>query len=243
LNVIRRNAASESEGLRIFELGKIFLPEGNGQGLPDEELHLIALFAGNARPLQWLEQARSFDYFDMKGELDGLLRRFFVDPGELEISRAEAGIDGFIFEWLLDGQPVAEGGKISMGVASSYEIDLDVYYFDISIAALEGRGVKSRYKGVSPYPVVKRDLCLIAGDKVTFADITNLIKKRVKFLESISLFDYYRGGHLGEGERSYTFRLNFRSPKGTLDDDIVDSEIEKILEGLKRDLRVILRSE
>ncbi len=179
----------------------------------------------------------------MKGELDCLLQRFGADPGLLEISNAGTAVDGFIFEWLFDGQPVAEGGKISKGVASRYEIDDDIFYFDISIGALEGVGARRRYNDVSPYPVVKRDLCLIAGEKVTFADITNLIKKRAKFLESISLFDYYQGGHLGEGERSYTFRLSFRSPKGTLDDDIVDAEIEKVLEGLKRDLRVTLRSE
>jgi phenylalanyl-tRNA synthetase beta chain len=243
LNVVRRNIASENEGIRIFELGKIFLPEKNGKGLPDEELHLVVVFAGNSGPLQWLEQTRPFDFFDMKGELDCLLQRFGVDPWVLEISNAGMAVDGFIFEWLFDGQPVAEGGKISKGVASRYEIDDDIFYFDISIDALEGVGARRRYNDVSPYPVVKRDLCLIASEKVTYADITNLIKKRVKFLESISLFDYYRGGHLGEGERSYTFRLSFRSPKGTLDDDIVDAEIEKVLDGLKRDLRVILRAE
>ncbi len=243
LNVVRRNLASESEGLRIFELGKVFIPEKNNKGLPDEELHLLAVLAGNSRPMQWLEQARMFDFFDMKGELDGLLQRFGVDPGALEVLSAGTAVDGFIFEWLSDGQPVAEGGKISKKVASRYEIDDDIFYFDISIEALERTVVRSRYNDVSPYPVVKRDLCLIAGEKVTFADITNLFKKRAKFLESISLFDYYRGGRLGEGERSYTFRLSFRSPKGTLDDDIVDAEIEKVLEGLKRDLKVTLRSE
>lgn len=243
LNVIRRNIASESEGLRIFELGKVFLPEKSGKGLPDEELHLAVVFSGNSEPLQWLEKARPSDFFDMKGELEGLMHRFFVDPAELEISRSGAGVDGFVFEWLFDGRPVAEGGKISKGVASCFEIDNEIYYFDISLDALEGIGAKSRYSDVSPYPVVKRDLCLIAGEKVTFADITNLIKKRAKFLESVSLFDYYRGGHLGEGERSYTFRMNFRSPEGTLEDETVDAEIERVLEGLKRDLKVKLRSE
>jgi phenylalanyl-tRNA synthetase beta chain len=243
LNVIRRNISSELDGLRIFELGKVFIPNTTGKGLPDEELHITALFTGNSRPLQWLEEARSFDFFDMKGELESLLRRLGIEPEKLEVIEPEKSFGGFIFQWLQEGEHIAEGGKLAREVCSRYEIDEDVYYFDVLIDNLEGMSSRSRYSDISPYPVVKRDLCLVAGDKVTFADITNLIKKRAKFLESIFLFDYYRGGHLGESERSYTFRLSFRSPKGTLDDDMVDAEIERILEGLKRELRVALRSD
>lgn len=243
LNVLRRNKATEQEGQRIFELGKTFIRQRESNGLPEEELHLAALFSGCSRPLQWLAKERDTDFFDMKGELEELLVRSGIEPLDLEIVKAEEAVRGFVFEWFSDERKIIEGGKIAREVAERYEIDDDVFYFDISLDAVDQMQSSTRYSDVSPYPVVKRDLCLIAGDKVTFADITNLIKRRAKFLESISLFDYYRGGRLGEGERSYTFRLNFRSSKGTLDDPVVDAEIEKILEGLKRDLGATLRSQ
>jgi len=71
-----------------------------------------------------------------------------------------------------------------------------------------------RYSGISPYPAVKRDLCIVVGGRATCADLQATITRQGKYLESIRLFDYYRGGHLGEGRRSYTFRLSFRSNEG-----------------------------
>ena len=134
-----------------------------------------------------------------------------------------------------------EYGMLARSVTTRFDIDTSVFYFDISMERL--KATSARYSVISPYPAVKRDLCLLANEKVTFGDITNLVKKRAKSLESISLFDYYRDGHIGEGRRSYTFRLGFRSSEGTLDDAAVDREINRILESLKRELQVTLRME
>jgi phenylalanyl-tRNA synthetase beta chain len=243
LNVVRRNSRTEQEALKLFELGKVFIAASDGAGLPSEELHLAAILARNAVPSQWIEQQRPSDFFDMKGALEALLERMGVDPSSLAMSRAGSAEQGYIFNWYNDKELLAEGGMLSKRITSVFDIDSEVFYFDIALEGLKGVGGALHYNQVSPYPVVKRDLCLVAGEKVAFSDIINLIKRRAKYLESISLFDYYRAGHLGEGKRSYTFRLSFRSPDSTLDDAAVDKEIEKFLESLKRDLQVTLRVE
>lgn len=239
LHVVRRNTSGEHEGLRLFEMGKIFLPEA--KGLPSEELRLIALMTRKALPLQWLEAQRAFDYFDLKGELEALLEHIGVKGESLGIVRTDDGDQGYLFKLYNDKVLLGEFGMLSSRVTSRFDIDSPVFYFDISMEGLRAPG--GRYGAISPYPVVKRDLCLIAGEKVTFTDITNIIKKRAKNLETISLFDYYRDGRIEEGRRSYTFRLGFRSSEGTLDDAAVDKEIERILESLKRELQVTLRME
>jgi len=241
LHVVRRNTPGEHEGLRIFEMGKIFIPASNGAGLPTEELHLVALFARKALPLQWLEKQRDFDYFDMKGELEALLGRIGVEMETMQIARTGDPAQGYLFNCYIDNELLVECGMLSSAVTGRFDIDTPIFYFDLSLDGLRTAG--SRFSRISPYPAVKRDLCLIADEKVTFGDITILIRKRAKYLESISLFDYYHGGRIGEGKRSYTFRLGFRSPEGTLDDAAVDREIERILESLKRELQVTLRKE
>jgi len=222
-------------------MGKVFIPASTGTGLPAEELHLIALFVRKALPLQWLEKQRAFDYFDMKGELEALLELIGVQMHTLSISRAGGEEQGYLFNCCSDKELVVEYGMLSRSITSRFDIDTPVFYFDVSMEGL--RAAIGRYSVISPYPAVKRDLCLIANEKVTFGDITNLIKKRAKSLESISLFDYYRDGSIGEGRRSYTFRLGFRSSEATLDDAAVDREIERILESLKREFHVTLRME
>lgn len=239
LHVVRRNTPGEHEGLRLFEMGKVFMPET--KGLPTEELHLIALFARKALPLQWLEKQRTFDYFDMKGELEALLELTGVQMQTLRTVRAGDEDQGYLFNLYNDKMLLGECGMLSRRVASRFNIDINLFYFDILLEGL--RSAEGIYNAISPYPAVKRDLCLVANEKVTFSDITNLIKKRAKNLETISLFDYYRDGRIGEGRRSYTFRLGFRSTEGTLDDAAVDREIERILGSLKRDLQVTLRME
>ena len=239
LHVVRRNTAGEQEGLELFELGKVFIPVGTG--LPREELHLVALFARKATPLHWLDEQRPFDYFDMKGELESLLDMFGMPMQGFDIVRSGSDEQGYLFSCYRGEVMIAEFGMLSRRVTDRFDIDTSLFYFDLSMDEL--RGANGGYNLVSPYPAVKRDLCLIADDKVTFSDIRNLIKKRAKNLESISLFDYYRGGRIGEGKRSYTFRLGFRSPEGTLDDAAVDREIGRLLEGLRRELHVTLRME
>lgn len=244
LNVVRRNSPAEQDGIRIFEMGKVFIPEGDGGGLPREELHIAIVLTRKAGPLQWISDQRDFDFFDMKGELEALITRLGVSS----IVRMDHGSyesqSGFIFKWFIKNKFLAEGGVISRAVAAKYDIDTPVSYFDLLMDSLPSKGPgELGFSRISQYPAVKRDLCVVASDKVTFSDIKNVIVSRTKHLESIRLFDYYRGGHLGDRKRSYTMRLNFRSPAGTLDDSVVDREIEKMLAALHRELHVALRAE
>jgi phenylalanyl-tRNA synthetase beta chain len=129
-------------------------------------------------------------------------------------------------------------------IASRFDIESPVYFFDILLDAFPAGGNgKKTYSRVSPYPSVKRDLSVLAPEKVTFADVRNVVKKKAKHLESVRLFDYYRGDRLGEGKKSYAFRMTFRSLEGTLDDDTVDRTIKKVLGSLQNELQVVLRSE
>lgn len=241
LGVVKRNAPAEQEGMRIFEMGKVFLKE-NGGGLPREELHITALLTRQAQPVRWLGERRPFDFFDMKGELEALIENLGVTAGISQERKQDA--PGYIFNWSLKSGILAEGGLLALDILSRYDIDAPIHYFDLILDALPAKcGEKLAFLPISPYPSVKRDLCVVAPGRTTFADIRNCIIGQAKNLESIKIFDYYRGGHLGEGKRSYTFRLNFRSPRGTLDDRTIDKEIDAILAALQRELQVTLRCE
>jgi len=242
LGVAARNTPAECEAIRIFELGKVFIPVGSGGGLPREELHLAALFARNAGPIQWIEKERPADYFDMKGELEALLERLGVSAGVAVTAIREGR--GRTFRWLRDGAPIAEGGAVSEATLAAFDVDPPVFFFDLHIGGLlSGRTDWSRFSPISPYPAVKRDLCIVVRDTVSFTEVRDVIVRHSKYLDSIRLFDYYRGGHLGEGKRSFTFRLSFRSSEGTFDGIAVDREVQRILGGLQRELQAALRTE
>jgi phenylalanyl-tRNA synthetase beta chain len=229
LRVIQRNAPVEREGLRIFELAKVFLKREEGSGLPQEELHLTAMFTRKSAPLQWQGDQRDFDFFDMTGEAESVLE-WLGAPEDLVMERIKADEPDFLFQWLIKNNPAGTCGMIPGRIAARFDIETPVYYFDVVLDAFPpGGGGRKTFSMVSQYPAVKRDLSVLAPERVTFADVRNVVKKRAKHLESVRLFDYYRGDRLGEGKKSYAFRMTFRSLEGTLDDETVDRTIERYL--------------
>ncbi len=242
LGVLRRNSRAEQEEIRIFEMGKVFIPGPARAGLPREERHLAALFVRHAAPLEWMEPRRQIDFFDMKGELESLLDRLGVGRRVAMVKPHDG--KGHIFHWVLGGAIIAEGGMIARGVSEAYDVDFPIFYFDLLLDALPPAGAEwPRFEPLSQYPAVKRDLCIVVADRVRFAEVRNVIMKQAQYLDSIRVFDYYRGGHLGDGKRSYTFRLSFRSSEGTLDGIAVDRDVQRIVGALARELGAALRTE
>ncbi len=242
LGVLRRNTRAEHEEIRIFEAGKVFIPGPERAGLPREERHLTALFVRHAAPLQWMEQRRQSDFFDMKGELEALIERFGLGRRVEMVKPHDGG--GQLFHWVLDGTVLAEGGLLPRGVSEAFDVDSPIFYFDLRLDLLPPAGSQwPRFEQMSPYPAVKRDLCIVVPDRVRFAEVRNVIMKQAQYLDSIRVFDYYRGGHLGEGKRSYTFRLSFRSSEATLDGIAVDRDVQRVVGALERELGAALRTE
>ncbi len=242
LRVIQKNSPSEQDGLRIFELAKVFLRAGDGKGLPDESLRLTAMFCRKSSPSQWMERKRPFDFFDMKGEAESVMEWLGIGKKACMELTGNGGA-GHIFDVSIGKEVVGSCGMLPSSVLGRYGIDEPVYYFDLEIEEIHRlAGERLTFSPPSQYPAVKRDLSVAAPEKVTFSDIRKYIKKRAKHLESIGLFDYYLGDRLEEGKRGYTFRLTFRSDEGTLDDEAVDRSLEKVLGGLREELQVTLRS-
>ena len=69
-----------------------------------------------------------------------------------------------------------------------------------------------------------------------------IVKAGGKLLESVQLFDEYRGDRVPEGQRSLAFRLVYRADDRTLKDEDVDPVHQKVREALTEKFRVELRS-
>jgi phenylalanyl-tRNA synthetase beta chain len=243
LRVVERNAAAGIEGIRIFELDKVFLPRGEGEGLPDEPRRLTALLCRKAGPIQWQDSQRDTDFFDMKGEAESVIE-WLGAASEMTFERSLVDEPDHYFNWILKNRVVGTCGLIPRRICARFGIDDPVFFFDIEIDAfLPGGGGRAVFNRISQFPAVKRDLSVIASEAIRWEDIRNVVKKRTKHLESVRLFDYYRGDRLGKGRRGYAFRLTFRSSEGTLDDATVDVVIDKVLAGLQEELQVVLRTE
>ncbi len=86
---------------------------------------------------------------------------------------------------------------------------------------------------VSRYPSTDVDLALVVEDGVTADRVALAIEESGgELLESVHLFDVYRGGSVGAGRRSLAFRLRFCAPDRTLTDEEVATSRERVIRGV-----------
>jgi phenylalanyl-tRNA synthetase beta chain len=99
-----------------------------------------------------------------------------------------------------------------------------------------------KFEPFTRFPAVKRDLSLLVPASMTYGDVRQaVVGAGGPLLESVDLFDIYRGKGVSEGFGAYGIRLKFRSAKGSLKGKVVDVAIEGILRGLRDSLGIEAR--
>ncbi len=238
LDVAGYNRARGAETLRLFELGAVYLPDGDAT-LPHEPLHVGALLSGPVRQPTWREpQPPGADFFAAKGALAALLAavrvpwevreesRPFLHPGRaaaIVIAGENAGWLGEIHplvagEWGLD-QPVA-----------AFELDLDV--------ASDNAAESTIYEDVTSFPEVREDLAVTVSETVSAASVLDTVRRAgAPLLRHVEVFDVYRDAErLGEENVSLALSLSYRAPDRTLTDEEVADRRSAIVAALSREL-------
>ena len=83
---------------------------------------------------------------------------------------------------------------------------------------------------------------MVVDEDVLVQDIEKIIKsKSGNILESLNIFDIYRGSQVPEGKKSISYSIIFRDRSKTLNDKEINKLIEIILNALKLSLGAELR--
>ena len=119
----------------------------------------------------------------------------------------------------------------------------DVYILEIDLDRLLDKKVsRMKYKEISKYPEVKKDIAIVVDDKVTSREIETTIKKAGgSLLTKSEVFDIYKGNGIKEGKKSLAYSLSFNDQDRTLTDEEINKAVEKIIERLEKDLKAELR--
>ena len=101
-------------------------------------------------------------------------------------------------------------------------------------AGLKHVGETGRVSAVPQFPLVRRDIALVAEASVKNADIESVIRKNGgRELTKAEIFDIFKSKELKDGRRSLAYALEFRSPERTLTDDEVGRAFQRIVDALK----------
>ncbi|OPY60914.1 MAG: Phenylalanine--tRNA ligase beta subunit [Syntrophorhabdaceae bacterium PtaU1.Bin034] len=225
LENVAYNVNRGTKNLRIFEAGKVFY---RGQGeLPIESFHVCCTMSGKEREYFWKDSPKDFDFFDLKGVLEGLCERFNL---VLTVAKAdEPFLDGNVAADLyLEGTKIGWMGEIKEEVREAYEIKEKVLCAEINFDLITGKGNQDRiYKPISRYPAVTRDFSFYVDDAVPVGDLIENIREVSPLIVSVGVFDIFK-----KEVRSISFRVVFQSYEDTLTDENVNSLQQIIIERL-----------
>ncbi|MBQ8291488.1 MAG: phenylalanine--tRNA ligase subunit beta [Clostridia bacterium] len=231
MNAVRNIRRGNDEG-REFEVANVYLPKNTQAGeQPEERKHLVLGIWGGKQ-----------DFFDMKGAFEKIGGLFHVD---FVYERAQKTYlhPGVSAKVLVGDKEVGAFGELDPAIALSLGLDKKVYLGELDLAAIETDDT-IRYTNLPKFPAVKRDLALIADEKLTCAEIEEVLLRSCKYVTEAKLFDVYRGGQVGEGKKSMAFTLTFTPDQNTekaFTPENLDNFVKKILNNLENKLGVGLR--
>ncbi len=238
--ILAKNYNNRNAYASLFELGNEYIPV-EGEVLPVEPARLT---------IGAYDTAGSIDFFSLKGAVEALLDRIGLYDYEVEAAKAGCGFDevsafhpGRVAVITKDGQALAILGELSRKAMENYGISARCYVAKLNLPEIMALATSERiYKPLPKYPAATRDISVVCDDEIPVAKLEKAIKGAVgKTLESIELFDVYKGKQVESGKKSVSYSIVMRSHEGTLTDEQADSAMKRVLKALS-ELGAELRS-
>ncbi len=232
LNSLATNFNRRVEEAGLYEIGKIYMHQGEGE-LPDEVKKLtIGMYGKNT------------DFFTIKGLIESLMKRLHIT--DIEVTRngdLEFMHPGRCASLMIAGQDAGFFGEVHPQVAKNYELDIKTYVAELDISTLLSHINKDIiFKALPKYPSTARDIAMLVKEEVLVGEIEKTIRERSgKLLENVKLFDVYQGKQIEEGYKSVAYKLTFRAEDRTLTDEEIQKVMKKILNGLEMNCGAKLR--
>ena len=232
LDAVRTNFNHQRRDLKLFEIGKVFSASNRENDLPNER-ELLALVLTGSETLQNKRMAiRELDFYDVKGALESAADALNLPPLEFAARDAKHLRKGQSAEVLSGGRSVGTIGLLSEEISAAYKFRQPVYVAEVDLQTLLAAAESDiLYRPLPVYPSMQRDVSLLTGRSVSFADIKKTIETQgFELLRRVDFVDVYEGKGIGDDERSLTIRLEYRSDERTLLEDEIETIHRQILQ-------------
>ena len=229
------NNAHGQKDVSIFEIGKGFYKKGEVYG---EDTKLCALMTG--KYFLGLNNNKNVDFYAIKGVLEEILE-YLGYAGRYTLVKQEMpkefhpGQSAYIN---VNGTNVGIIGKLHPNVTKD-----DVYVFEINLDELFKKRVgKMKYKEISKFPNIKKDVAFVVDKNIISKDIEKVIKNAGgSLLIDIEVFDVYTGSNVADDKKSIAYSLTFNDSKKTLTDEEVNNLMEKVIENVSKKFSAEIR--
>ena len=244
IHSLRHNVSRKNYDVALFEIGRVFKNE-NGQ---TKENRNVAIAITGQRALNFWsgdERDAKFDAFDMKGIVEEFIEQFGL-RGIAFGKRAESTA------LFLESAAVTLGGKLPLGelgqllptLAKKYDLRDAVFLAEFNLdLLLSKRNASKSFKSLPQFPSSRRDVAMLVPEATTHDAVLQTVKQaKAANLETVELFDVFRGKNVPAGQKSLAYAFTYRATDKTLTDAEVNAAHAKVLENLQTQLQAELRA-
>lgn len=233
MRAVRRNLAVQERQIALFELGRAWPGDAEGD-MPFEEPRLAIVMSGGWLGREWHTEATPFDVYDLLGVLEQLRDGLRLVGYEVAVAEHPSLMPGQSMVVRAGGVPLGIAGAVHPDVAEAFGIEERVFCAELSVDALVGGATRAaEYVPAPRFPAVERDLAVIVGAEVLVGELVATARAAGEpLLADVGVFDVYRGKGIAPDKKSVALGLKYRHRERTLTDaevDEVHAQVERSL--------------
>jgi phenylalanyl-tRNA synthetase beta chain len=254
LDSLRHNLNHKTNDVALFEVGRVFAqPDGamdrggttSPPGKIKEERRVAIALTGQRSSIFWSgnERDAKFDIYDLKGVLEEFFEQFGM-RGLTYMARPESSSLFIEFGSIHLGKfKLGDFGQLMPALAKRYDLRDAVLLAELNLDTLISRRNPGRsFKPLPIFPEIRRDVAMVVPEGTTHESVLHTVKQaKPANLETVQLFDVFRGKNIPEGQKSMAYAFTYRNTERTLTDAEANAAHEKVVEQLKQRLQAVIR--
>ena len=243
LEMLRHNFARKNPDVALFEIGRVFT---RANAAVKEERRIALALMGQRCPAFWsgADREARFDIYDLKGMLEEFLEQFGL-RGLTWVKRPTSASP------FLESATVTLGGRLVLGefgqllpaLARQRGLRDAVFLGELNLdELLQRRNSSKGFKPLPHQPSIRRDVAMILLEATTHDAVLEVVRRaKPANLESVELFDVFRGANVPAGQKSVAYAFTYRAADRTLTDQEVNATQDRLVGDLKQKLQAIVR--
>lgn len=241
LQAVLYNQNRQQDRIRFFEIGRTYAKVGQ---TIKEDLCVAGVIAGLREPLQWGESQQKVDFFDIKGDVESLLKQFNLATAcTFKAENSPCLHPKQSVALYTQGQKIGTLGALHPAIVAQWDLIGPIFVFELNLEALT-LATLPRFATLSKYPAIRRDLAFTVSADVSYERVESTIRSQKAPFEvvAVRLFDVYQGQGVATGHKSLAVALMLQHTERTLVDEEVNDWMAKVVHALSSDLAAVLRN-
>lgn len=241
LQVVKYNWDHQNPNINGFEVGRIHFKQ---HGRYVEQPVAAIVLSGKSRPHHWDVKPQDYDFFDLKGIIENVLRELNIEGVTFKPTAQAAFHPGRQVGIFAGALEIGSFGEVHPAVQRRLDVPQRILFAEINLQELfQCKRAATKMQPIALYPGSERDWTMTLKEETPIKAVFDAVHAEASpLLTDLTLLDVYHSDRLGKGLKNVTFRFLYRDSTKTIAQEEVDAEHARIIANVLNNLREALPS-